>query len=203
MPTYSPNIPQPGDQPSQSQNQILENFQVANTAFAQDHAPYNSPIQGQHEQITFPVGPLAGQPFTFLAGQIGLQNVTAAPTAIPDIWMSRGAATAFPITGYGLGGVNASNGWTYLPSGIKMVWGIDTIPTSSVLPRVIIFATQVPSFPGFPTVLGNISLTRYQTGAPATTTNFGVVSSFSNEQFTYYGSTLSTNVSYFWSAIGF
>jgi hypothetical protein len=53
MPVYTPNIPQPGDNISGSQNQILENFQTANTAFGSDHTAFDVVAsQGKHKQVT-------------------------------------------------------------------------------------------------------------------------------------------------------
>ena len=149
MPTYTPNIPQPTDNPSQSQNQILENFQVLATAFSANHGAYNAGNQGQHAQVTFPVGPLTGQPFTYLAGQIGLQSLNQAPTGRPDIWLSRGVAAAFPATGYVTGGTSANNGWSYLPSGWIIAGGIGTMPLGGTV--TLTYATELNNFPGFST----------------------------------------------------
>lgn len=163
MPTYNNAIPQATDNPSQSQSQLLQNFQVLYTAFDQDHAPYNSPIQGQHEQVTFPVGPLTGQPFTYLSGQIGLQSLNTTPTSRPDIWMSRGTATAFPITGYGVGSVSGNNAtaWTYLPSGFIRIGGKAVTSGGTV---TITFANTasggLTGFPGFNTFISNITAIR-------------------------------------------
>ena len=119
---YTPNIPQPTDLPSQSQGQILQNFQAINTAFGINHVGFNTADEGKHAEITFPVGPLGGQPFTYLAGEIGLQSLNQLPTSIPDIWMTRGLGTAIPITGR----LPATTGWTYLPSGLLIKWGTGT-----------------------------------------------------------------------------
>lgn len=195
MPVFTNNIPQPGDQPSQSQDQILENFQTMNTAFSQDHAPYNAATQGQHNQITFPVGPITGQPFTYLLGQIGLQNYNAAPTSRPDIWMARGTATSFPITGYAIDGTGKS-GWTYLPSGVLFAWGYVTIPSGSTITVTYISADTSGgagvTFPGFATM-----------GTPQVTggTSTGIlVSAYTRTNFTV----TSTNASgtFIWHAIG-
>lgn len=51
--TYSPNIPQATDVPSQSQGQLLTNFTALNTVFAVDHLAFNAVDGGEHQQVTF------------------------------------------------------------------------------------------------------------------------------------------------------
>jgi hypothetical protein len=189
------NVPLSGQFLGTSRPLIAQNFSVIDTAFSVDHVDYNTPSQGKHEKVTLVSNPAPG----FLAGEIGLFNQTAAPTAIPDLWLQRGTAAPFPMTGYTNVG---TNGWTYLPSGLLCIWGFDTIPTSSSLPRAIVFNSAVPSFPGFTTFVGFIGLTRYLSGTPANTTNFGIVQAYTTAGFSYYGSTLSTNISFMWYAIG-
>lgn len=48
---YNENIPQPSDNPSQSQGQILSNFQEISTAFNLDHGNFNSANQGKHTLV--------------------------------------------------------------------------------------------------------------------------------------------------------
>lgn len=53
--TYSPNIPQPGDDPSQSQPLILANFQQLNIQYgtAGDHIEWTASSQnGKHKKVT-------------------------------------------------------------------------------------------------------------------------------------------------------
>jgi len=201
MPVYTPNIPQPGDNPSQSQGQMLQNFQVLNTVFGVDHADFTSPIGGQHRQITFPVGPLVGQPFIYNAGQIGLQSLNQAPTGRPDIWLTRGISPAYPITGFSINGAGTS-GWTYLPSGALMAWGFGTISAGG---HVTITYASVDAaggagvnFPGFG-VMGNPQITWFNAfGASLETAN---LSAYTITNFTVYSST-GLNGTFLWSAIG-
>lgn len=204
MPIYNNAIPQPTDNPSQSQDQILQNFQVLDTAFAVDHAAYNDPVQGQHKQITFPVGPLAGQPFTYLGDQIGLQSLDQAPTNRPDIWMTRGVGTALPITGYDNGAIAANNAtyWTYLPSGILRIGGLETTVAGT---KTITFANTASgglnSFPGFSSFVGSITAIRVDPiGADNTVIR---VVSFNLTQVVFGLANGATNSSFMWSVEGF
>lgn len=198
MPTYTRNIPQPTDDPSQSQDQILQNFQSNYDAFSVDHQAFNSGTDGQHKQITFPVGPLAGQPFTYLVGQIGLQSRNVAPTSRPDIWMTRGTGTAFPITGYTIGGTNAGNGWTYLPSGALIAWGRTT--TGGAANVTVTYATELTNFPGFSTAFFFPQLTRIS--AAGTSTDFVTLTAYNQTTFQVYSSAGGIAIQFAWLIIG-
>lgn len=67
MTVYTPNIPQPGDNPSNSQDQILQNFQTLNTMYGSsgDHYPWTNttPTEGfRHAKVTLPGLPTANAP---------------------------------------------------------------------------------------------------------------------------------------------
>ncbi len=55
MSTYIPTIPQPGDDLSDSQPQILGNFTKANSSFGIDHYPFADATinNGKHKQVTW------------------------------------------------------------------------------------------------------------------------------------------------------
>jgi hypothetical protein len=177
MPIYTNNIPQPTDDPSQSQNQILENFQVLDAAFTINHGPYNGPNEGKHLQLTMPTK--ANPAYTYLAGEIGLQVRNALPSSQADIWLTRGAGVTYPMTGYKDGGTNVANGWTYLPSGVLIAWGRATIPAGVL---VVTYAAELTNFPGFSTFWGPPQLTLIN--AAATATNFLYLQAFTQTTFT-------------------
>jgi hypothetical protein len=53
--TYQPNIPLSNDKISQSQVDLLQNFQQLNTRFAQDHVSFSTGTNsGFHKQVTIP-----------------------------------------------------------------------------------------------------------------------------------------------------
>ena len=57
MADYDPNIPQPNDRPSRSQNDILTNFQQLNSIFAENHVTFNDATvanRGKHNFCSFP-----------------------------------------------------------------------------------------------------------------------------------------------------
>lgn len=187
--------PQAGQSLNVTQNPIRQNFITIDTAFSIDHAAYGSANVGKHNKISFPLQAAAP---AFIANEIGLFNQNAAPTNRPDIWMARGAAAAIPITGYVLGGTNAGNGWTYLPSGLLMAWGRST--TGAATNVTITYANELTNFPGFTTVNAFPQLTRIS-GA-GTSTNFVTLTAYNQTTFQVYSSAAGTQVQFAWLVIG-
>jgi len=84
MTTYTPNIPQPGDIPAQSQDQILQNFQSIDdgtNGFARNHVSLTNGTVGQRGKHNFlelvnlgaapsPPSGLAGQENTYYANAV-------------------------------------------------------------------------------------------------------------------------------------
>jgi len=71
MTAFSPNIPQPGDNPSVSQDQILQNFQTLNAIYGTsgDHYPWtdtNSIEVAKHAKVTLPGLPTSSAPGNIL-----------------------------------------------------------------------------------------------------------------------------------------
>jgi len=67
MTVYTSNIPQPQDDPSDSQDQILQNFQTLNSAYGSsgDHYPWTNTAVAttrKHAKVTMPGLPTAGSP---------------------------------------------------------------------------------------------------------------------------------------------
>jgi hypothetical protein len=54
MSSYTSNIPQPTDNPSSSQDQILQNFQSISTTVAVNHVQFNDADQGKHKFLQMP-----------------------------------------------------------------------------------------------------------------------------------------------------
>lgn len=167
---FNPNIPQASDVIAISQSDLLNNFGAINTFLNVNHVPFNGANQGKHNIVTFPlVTPTPPPTPTFLDTEIGLFNQNAAPTSRPDIWMQRDSGgTAFPITGYGQNGTFAA-AWTYLPSGIKMIWGQTSIASGMTV--TIVYNNNfagVTTFPGFSSTFPQtIQLTPIDNGNPS------------------------------------
>lgn len=201
---YNGLIPQDTDQVSVSQGDLLKNFGANQTFVDNNHIDYGNADAGKHFFIQMPVMGGAAWPTvlnptpTVAATEIALYNANAAPTNVPDIWLKRGVATAYPMTGYVLGGTNAGNGWTYLPSGLLMAWGRSTTGGSNNV--TITYAAQLTNFPGFTTANAFPQLTRIS-GA-GTSSNFVTLTNYTQTTFQVYSSAGDNSVQFAWLVIG-
>ncbi len=192
---YQANKPQATDALSQSQIDIQNNFGAIQTLIDVNHVDFASSDAGKHKFVTFPAQTLPLVP-PIVAGEIGLFNQSAAPTGINDLWMYRGTAAPFPITGANVSAISNS-GWTYLPSGALIVWGISSM--NAVTQTITIPFNSVPGFPGFSVGISFPFFTvRSAVGAPAFVT-FGTATL---TQFTAFKSTGTAAVSFGWMVIG-
>ncbi len=117
MPTYSPNIPQPPDILSDSQDDILQNFQQINTVFAQNHIPFEAAGQGKHKEVTLPE---LVAPTPTLIDEANIYSQLSALTGETELfWQRENNGTRIEWTGL----LATGNGWTRLPSGILLKWG--------------------------------------------------------------------------------
>lgn len=139
---YLGNIPQPTDQLSYSQPQILANFTAIGTMLDPDHGYINLPAQ-------------AADPALSVTG-LGLysKNVAAAPIPAiamppvgePDLYISRnttpGNSIQVPIT---LCSPN-NPGFAYLPSGMIMKWGTATATANANFSTAYAAGNYIPIF---------------------------------------------------------
>src|SRR5574340_1263877 len=111
---YNDNIPQPADKLSTSQPQILQNFQALNTFTSVDHVALNAANQGKHRVATFPTGlahPVVG------ASEVGLYAANGTSSGLPELFINK-TASQIPCTE----SLQATPGWTWLPSGLRLYW---------------------------------------------------------------------------------
>lgn len=135
MTTYNDAIPQPGDFLSQSQGEILGNFDQLNVQFGVDHTAFNTGSgngDGFHKKVTFPgtasFTPPAGTESVIFPSNISgaqelfYQNATAytqITSSFLPIWKGGNPA------GDGVVVSNlAANGYMKLPTGLTFQWGI-------------------------------------------------------------------------------
>ena len=174
---YNNNIPQPNDDLSVSQPQILANFAEIATAFNLNHVAFNATGEGKHAFVEMPNQNAA--PPTTIAGEVGLYCNTSTATTFPELFFIKnngGASVPPPLNnanGYVITGSNyTSPGWTRLPSGILLKWGTFV---SSLSTDTLIFdaSTSNPAFAN----CYNVQLT-----STSTTPTFFKVTSLTNLQ---------------------
>jgi hypothetical protein len=117
MPTFNNNIPQPTDVLSDSQDDILQNFQQLDAAWNINHEPFNSAsptFLGKHTQVTLPEN---AAPTVTLANIYSISSPLSGTTELA--WQRANNGDVIEWTGL----LAAQNGWTRLPSGILLKWG--------------------------------------------------------------------------------
>ena len=136
--SYTFNIPTNGQSLGNSRPQVQGNFTYINTAFAINHIAFNQVNVGKHYKVEMPrqspsPTPAAteGMLFTKLSG--GITRL---------IWKRDGGATDIELTG--IDPKNATNGYSTLPGGIIIQWGVvDSLASSGT----VLFAAANISFP--------------------------------------------------------
>ncbi len=132
---YNNNIPQTTDAFATSQPQILTNFASIETLIDVDHEDFSDNEYGQHKKVSFPVQLSAP---TFAAGTVGMYNNNSTLTTFNELFINNQAGVNYPITA----AQRATTGWTYLPSGLLIKWGVSAgngattivFPTAGTIP---------------------------------------------------------------------
>jgi hypothetical protein len=122
---FNPNIPQASDKLSQSQADILGNFQALGAIVN----------QGILDVVDLPVQAVAPTPAT--PGDILLYNFLNPTTTKNEGYVhkyTQAGSSEIPFTASVMSNTVTSscdNGWSYLPSGLLLKWGRSAVSTSS------------------------------------------------------------------------
>lgn len=185
---YNPNIPQATDVLSQSQQDLLNNFTSIGNTFDVNHVDFNAGADaGKHIYVEFPAQPMS-PPITFPAGEMVLYSFLSGVTSQNEIYVNKtnqATVVQIPLTASILSvasdpGNNVS-GWTYLPSGILLMWGNGTANGNTNITFPV--AATVPTF----TNVMSVQLTTYANSTSDSNT-FVRLSAFTNTGFQCYGS---------------
>lgn len=120
-------VPQAAQTLAQTQNPIRQNFSAINTAFSVNHNEINGVGQGKHKFLQMPEN---AAPATAV-NEAGFYANVGATSAVTELYFRReNNGTSIPATE--TVEVTASNGWTYLPSGVIMQWGTQIIDNGTL-----------------------------------------------------------------------
>lgn len=133
---YSQNIPQPTDELKDSQADLLANFQAIKAAFDINHVTFDLADEGKHNYVSFPEQ--AAGPAT-AANELALYSKESTLTSVAELFVrkeSSGDEIEFTSS------LQATDGWSRLPSGILIKWGYDstvgagtiTFPVAATIP---------------------------------------------------------------------
>jgi len=198
---YNANIPQATDFQDQSQSDLLGNFQEINTFVNVNHVGFGSPDEGKHALVEFPVQAIAP---IILGGEIGLYNFLSPITGVDELYIISQSGITTSVTASILSTTpvpaNNSSGWSYLPSGILLMWGNSNANGNTAI--VFPVAADIPVF----NQVFSIQITTFVNSALDSNT-FVRLSSFTNLGFNVYGSQRTTAVpaacSFQYLAIGY
>jgi hypothetical protein len=147
---YTYNIPQPTDQLSVSQDQILQNFTALGA------------IAGNTQSGSASLNVVPGVGFNFV--NMALQGATpvfngnngfwsqlyAGTGGVGEIWVNNRNGNQYPMTA-GILSLNPTitsnnNGWSYLASGVILKWGASTVTANSSTPISFTGTNLGPAF---------------------------------------------------------
>lgn len=115
---YNNAIPQAGNQISQSQSQILDNFIAIQALIDIDHVDFANSNMGQHNKVSLVT---QGSTPTFTAGQVGLYGFLNTVTSSNELYISKGGGpTLIPVSA---GLLTNPGGFSYFASGLILKWG--------------------------------------------------------------------------------
>lgn len=142
--SYQQNIPHANDQFSQSQMDIQGNFQALNPIFLGINNYLYLPIQGS--------GPATSASQVALYAKTGIEGT-------PELFF-RNASSGAEIEATGT--LAASNGWSFLPSGMLIKWGTATVTRNSLNTVSFPVAGTIPVFQN----LWNVQVTQTFAAGP-------------------------------------
>ncbi len=207
---FLPNIPQPTDQLSISQGNILNNFTILGAIAGNANASSASinATSGFNWIYLPPQGAIPPAGAAFTAGNVGLYSALNPTTSKNELYINKTdqvtvvqiPATASILSITSAPALNAG-GWTYLPSGLLLVFGKSTANGNTAFT----FAALQPTAPVFTQVLSIQLCTAYSNVADGD--GFVRLSSYTNLGFNAFGSARTTvttkNVAFQFLAIGY
>jgi len=114
--SFQANIPQAATLMSNSQADLLGNFQAIDVFVAAEHYGFGNANAGRHNFNAALAAPTAAD-----ATHVGIYAKVSPATGKPELYINK-TAEQTPFTASG----QTNPGWTYLPSGVLIKWGSAT-----------------------------------------------------------------------------
>jgi hypothetical protein len=226
MPTYNPLIPSGTVNLDEDYKNIRDNFNQANVVIGVDHVPFDDTTaqKGYHKDIhlnpfsttvtnpatnyvtadQFPSqgGIPPGAPPTVTGiGQLFSSSVNdAASTDTGLYWLSGGGLKVAMTRNFQP--LAAANGYTFLPGGLILQWGVQTVAVNAWTTGTVTFATANKAFPN--ACFGVFKMFKGVAGA-STSSGDMYITALSATSFTW-NFTTSANANFngfYWAAIGY
>lgn len=160
---YNNAIPAAPNLLSVDQPAIQNNFAEIQTLINVNHVDFDTTDSGKHKWVTLPSqGAIPPSGASFSSTEVGLYNAVSPATTKQELYInktSNATAVQIPSTAsilsvaYNPAGPTPSSGsagWSYLPSGLIIIWGTKASANGST---TITLATEVPSAPALTQIL--------------------------------------------------
>lgn len=202
---YQPGIPTGTVYLDQDYLNIQGNFQQLDTSFGIDHLPFSntSGQNGYHTSIHFnpqstgvPNYPPTVPATTPGYGQVFAVTDTDGISADTQLYWLSGAGNLAALT-RNFQPKQANNGYTFLPGGLILQWGVTAIAPLATVP--IVFATANKTFP---VSIFNVQVTPIRPAGGSFTTNFSVTNVTTAGFTIVNGDGTGTALGFYWQAIG-
>ena len=139
---YTNSIPNATDRPSDSQPLIKANFQSIYTVNGINHVQFDDPSgdQGKHKYVSFP---LQSASPTTATTEVALFSRTSTLTGLVELAIRKQSdGTVTELTS----ALKATDGWTILPSGLLLKWGLGTSTTGGLVTFTWNTGATIPVF---------------------------------------------------------
>lgn len=201
---FNPSIPQPTDNISTSQGQLLSNNQALNNVFFVDHVTFSDTTaeKGFHKVIHLTIQ--AVNPVLMGKSQVFSKNYTTdstVPATDTQLFHITGLGTVSQLTGHLAG----TNGWQWV-GGVLIQWGfVAQVFSSGTTTGSVVFKSRAAGCIPFPTQCFLVNTTGYHT-APIPSSEIGISINFSTLSATGFTWSANTDSSqykgFYWIAIG-
>jgi hypothetical protein len=194
---YTTGVPNPPNIPSSDVSNMQTNTNSINSIIGVDHVGFNLANGGYHTVIHQTQYSTGTDPAAIPSiGQLYIKQISSNGNTDEVLFYQSGGGRIFQLTGAPTGagsqGSIGTSGWTFLPNGLIMQWGVVNSPPSS---GSVTYPLQFPQ---------NVFGVFFNFGRNASSTDsFWINTSGTNNttQFAFKGST-GTAVVFYWFAIG-
>jgi hypothetical protein len=200
--SYFPNVPNAPDDPADDQPQMQINTASISSLISVDHIGFNTANGGYHNIIHFPNQGSDPAPIA-LIGQLYTKQVTFNSITDNALFFESGGGRITQLTTPGTASGTA-NGYTFLPGGIILQWGVVSMAFSSgSTTGTVTFSSSNIAFPNNCFVVTGNPLVTFSS-LPSSQASLNIrQSTISNLKFDWQFYTNSAQyIGFFWSAIG-
>ena len=193
--SYTTGVPNPPNNPSTDVGPMQINTNSINSILNVDHFGFNNTLGGWHKIIHLPAQTVDPAPVTVPANAGQLYTKTISGDL--ELFYESSGGVISQLTAAGITPTPGTNGYSYIPGGILLQWGVlNTTFPSNV--GTVTFATANIAFPNN---CFNVQMTMKGTSGTANLTQItGISKTAFNWQFTGGSSTSFTG--FYWYAVG-